>query len=293
MIRSSLPGAGPGSYAGIIVPAVGFLFCGAAQMNVLEAFCAGDGCAVYQDFSLFGIPLYVFGMALFFVILCTRVYGRKQEWYKRISLIALVLDAPFLLWQVIFFPCSNCLAVALLLIINASLALRQERRSEFRQPRSRLIAALAMLVLVNGSNIVRQEITPWSITSGASIGYLFFSPSCEPCRDHISLMSATADAPQLVPVSLSDEDDHRIFAMAAAIEDGMPPVQALNAALAGGYTSASLPQRLQLQLRLHWNRAVFSQSGGTGLPWFTGHGAADKPAAAQAPGLCTPSTECE
>lgn len=293
MTRLPQQGASPRAYAGIIVPSAGFIFCGAAQMNVMENLCAGDGCAVYQGFSLLGVPLYILGMALFFIILCTRVYGRKHEWYKRVSLLALILDAPFLTWQLFFFPCSNCLIVALLLIVNASLAMRHELRPEARYSGSRFITALAVLALVNGINIVRQDITPWSITSGSGAGYLFFSPSCEPCREHISLMNnaADADTPQLVPVSLSDEDDRLVFAMAMAIEDGLPAAQALSAAQAGGYGSASLPQWLHLQLRLHWNRAVFSLVRGTGLPWFTAPGTAGRPAAIPVPGLCTPSPQ--
>lgn len=296
MTRFSQPDAGPRLYAGILVPAAGFLFCGAAQMNVLEEFCAGDGCAVYQGFSLFGIPLYVLGMVLFFLILCARIHGKNQKWHKRISLLALALDAPFLLWQVVFFPCSNCLVVALLLIVNASLAMRQEKRFEIRHSGSPLIIALAALVLVNAISIVRQDIKPWGITPGSTAGYLFFSPSCEPCRDHISLMNSAGNAatPLLVPVSLSDKDDRLIFAMAMAIEDGLPPAQALSAAQAGGYSSPSVPQWLLLQLRLHWNRAVFSLSRGTGLPWLTVPGTEEnRPSAQLSPGLCTPSMGCE
>ena len=296
MTRFSQPGTGPMSYMDILVPVAGFLFCGAVQMNMLDGLCAGGGCSVYQDFNLLGIPFYFLGMALFFVILCLRVYGKKREWYKRISLLALFLDAPFLLWQVVFFPCSNCLVVALLLIINASLSMRRERRFEARHPATWLIIAMTTLVLVNGVAIVRQDVTPWSITPGSSAGYLFFSPSCEPCREHINLMNGAdhPGAPQLVPVSLSDEDDRLIFSMAMAIEDGLPPAKALGAAIAGGYRAASLPQWLRLQLRLHWNRAVLGLSGAKGLPWFTVPGTADIRAATEsAPGLCKPLMGCE
>lgn len=291
MSRLSQSGAAPGIYAGILVPAAGFLFCGAAQMNVLDELCAGEGCAVYQGFSLAGIPLYVLGMLLFFLILCTRIYGRKLEWYKRISLIALLLDAPFLLWQVVFFPCSNCLVVALLLIVNASLAMRPERPFDSRRSGSRLITALTVLVLVNGINIARQETKPWTITAGPGASYIFFSPSCEPCREHINLMNSPADAgaPLLVPVSLSADDDHLIFSMTMAIEGGLSPAQALSAALAGGYAPPSLPQWLRLQLRLHWNRTVFGLGRGTGLPWLSVPGAAGRFPAEPAPGICSPS----
>ena len=296
MTRLSQPGFGPRPYMSTLVPAAGFLFCGAVQMNMLEGFCTGGGCSVYQGFSLFGIPFYVLGMTLFFLILCARVYGRKQEWYKRISLLALFLDAPFLLWQVVFFPCSNCLVVALLLIVNASLALRRERRFDARHSATWLVTAMATLVLVNGIAIVRQDVTPWGITPESNAGYLFFSPSCEPCREHINQMNGEdhPGAPQLVPVSLSGEDDHLIFSMAMAIEDGLTPAKALSAAMAGGYRAASLPQWLRLQLRLHWNRAVLGLSGAKGLPWFTVSGVADLQVADDpAPGLCTPSTGCE
>ena len=296
MTRFSQSGTVPRLYMDILVPAAGFLFCGAVQINMLEGFCAGGGCSAYQGFSLFGIPFYTLGMALFFLILCARVYGKKQEWYKRLSLLALVLDAPFLLWQVVFFPCSNCLVVALLLIVNASLALRRERRFDTRHSAAWLVTAMATLVLANGIAIVRQDATPWSITPGSNAGYLFFSPSCEPCREHISLINGEARpvAPQLVPVSLSDADDHLIFSMAVAIEDGLPPAEALRTAMAGGYPAASLPQWLRLQLRLHWNRAVLGLSGGKGLPWFTVPGVAGlQPAAEPSPGICTPSTGCE
>jgi hypothetical protein len=296
MTRFSQPGTGPRPYIDILVPVVGFLFCGAVQMNVLEEFCAGDGCSVYQGFNLLGIPFYTLGMALFFLILCARLYGKKQEWHKRISLLALFLDGPFLLWQMVFFPCSNCLVVALLLIINASLTMRRERRFETGRAGSPLIIVLVVLVLVNAINIVRQDIKPWGITPRSSASYLFFSPSCEQCREHISLMNGTGhrSAPQLVPVSLSDEDDHRIFAMSMAIEDGLPPGKALLAAMTGKYHTASLPQWLRLQLRLHWNRAVLGMSGGKGLPWFTVPGVEGVQFAEEStPGLCTPSTGCE
>lgn len=282
-------------HATILIPAMGVLFCCAAQLQVLEAYCAGEGCTVYQGFNLFGIPFYVLGIGLFFALLCCRAFVKNQQLYVRLSLIAIILDAPLLIWQTVFFPCSNCLVVAILLLGNAYFAL--QTTAGIRRPVLILIIALLVLVFVNGFSIVRQEIKPWVIAHNSSdAGRMFFSPSCGLCRDHIAKMVTQSDlaAPQLVPISLSDEDDHLIYAMARGIEEGLSPAQALKAAWAGKYGKVPFEQNIFLQLRLQWNRAIFTLANGIGLPFFSFHGTTgNAPFDSTAPvsGLCVPSAK--
>ena len=282
----------------IVIPAAGVLFCCAAQLRMLENYCAGDGCSIYQGFNLFGIPFYVLGIGLFLTLLCSRAFVRRQELYVRLSLLAIILDAPLLIWQTVFSPCSNCLAVAALLLSNAYFALGATR---MRHWMSVFIASLMVLVLVNVVGIVRQEIQPWTFTHGSSsAGRMFFSPSCGPCRVHIWEMTANSDSAafQLIPISLSAEDDYLIHAMARAIDRGLSPAQALRAAQTGPRESIPLGEVLLLQLRLHWNRAVFDLMNGPGLPFFTFHGTKKEAlvqSAVPAAGLCIPSAKsgCE
>ena len=80
--------------------------------------CRTEGCRIYAGYGLFGISFYVFGAAGFLAIFVLALLHPRRTTGALLYLAllaALALDTLFLAYQALFWPCSSCLAVALLL----------------------------------------------------------------------------------------------------------------------------------------------------------------------------------
>lgn len=291
------------TYSSLVVVVVGFLLCLVMLLTDGAISCAGSGCSLYADMGFLGLSFHVWGVMLFVLLIFT--WGKT--WHAFISLLALLADIPFLAWQAIFVPCTTCLTVSVLLTLNASLARAPARAGRpwwaatFR--RLAIITACA-LICFNAINILKEK-PPWGLNGRpASDRQLFFSPSCEPCREHIRAMFTNGSLRDvaLIPIALSESDSLAITAMADAYRQRGYP--GLLAALDGGGASTGsggmgVIESFQLTVLLHWNYMHLVRAGGSAVPWFTG-----PPGSARAdmtvepdgrngcgatPGLCAPA----
>ncbi|CAK7027364.1 MAG: hypothetical protein DELT_02629 [Desulfovibrio sp.] len=270
------------TYSSLVLIASGFLFCLIILANGGAITCAGGGCSLYAGLEFLGLSFYAWGTMLFAMLL----FAWGKSWFYRASLLALAADIPFLIWQGFMVPCTSCMTVSVLLTLNALMARAPARA--FGPVRSgmarRLVIFAATALIVCGLiNLCKETTAPWSINGRADSGrYLYFSPSCEPCRQHIAdkIADGTIDRVALVPIALSRGDHPIIHAISRAYAlDGLAGLQGLlPGKYAVGAETLGLIEQFSLTLKLHWNYAHLARSGGSGVPWYSG--APEKPVVA-------------
>ena len=258
----------------LVLLASGFSFCLISLTNGDAINCAGGGCSLYADLEFMGLSFYAWGTMLFTLL----IFAWGKAWFHHASILALGADIPFLVWQCFMVPCTSCLTVSVLLVLNACLARAPARAfrpvtgSTFR--RLAIIAAIA-LIGCGFINILKETVFPWAINGQSQAGRtLFFSPSCEPCRRHIieAVEAGKLSNIALIPIARSKDDFPAIHALEQAYaHSGYAGFQAAiteNAAVEAG--TLGIFERLELTLKLHWNHGHFARSGGTSLPWYSG-----------------------
>lgn len=262
------------AYSSLVLAVSGFLFCLITLANGGTINCTGGGCSLYADMELMGLSFYAWGTVLFAVLL----FAWGKSWFYSASMLALAADVPFLVWQGFMTPCSSCLTVSVLLTLIACSARAPARAfGPVKGGAARRLVIFAAIVLIACGffNLVKETTAPWSITArGDTSRFLFFSPSCEPCRRHIEqkLVAGTLAQVSLVPIALSRNDYPAIRAMASAYaEEGQAGLLAvLSGELLPGASAPSIFENLELTLKLHWNYGHLVRSGGTGVPWYSG-----------------------
>lgn len=261
------------TYSSLVLVASGFLFCLISLPNGGAIDCAGAGCSLYVNLKFMGLGFYAWGAMLFTLL----IFGWGKAWYHHASILALGADIPFLVWQSFMVPCTSCLTVSVLLILNACMARTPARAFgpvRSNMARRLVIFAAIALILCGLVNLIKETAAPWSINGSNGSGrYIFFSPSCEPCRRHIQDKAADGTLAQysLIPIARTAEDMAAIHAMAVAYRnDGTAGLLPAITAAAGGKFRPGLVERLRLRLRLHWNYGHLARAGGTTLPWYSG-----------------------
>lgn len=262
------------TYSSLVLVVSGFLFCLITMANGGAINCTGGGCSLYANMELMGLSFYAWGTILFAVLLL----AWKKNWFHSVSMLALAADIPFLIWQGFMVPCSSCLTVSVLLTLNACVARAPARA--FGPVRGsamrRLVIFVAIALIACGFlNLIKETTAPWSITDqGETSRFLYFSPSCEPCRQHIEqkIANGTITQVSLVPIALSSNDYPIIYAMARAYaKDG---AAGLLAGLSGNPQFISgtpgFLETIELAVRLHWNYGHLVRSGGSSVPWYSG-----------------------
>lgn len=200
----------------LTISVAGAIYCllNAAGAQIL---CLTEGCRIYAGYGLFGIPFYLYGAAGFLAIfLLTLLHRwRPADWLLCLVLFAgLLLDALFLAWQSLFWPCLSCLIVALMFGLAALVALWH-----FRGGRRHLLSAagglwLIFFLFVSLATVRELAFRPWPAFGPAEAPVkVFFSPDCPACRQTIGEIlddpEATARA-AFYPVAKNAEDRRRI-----------------------------------------------------------------------------------
>ena len=261
--------------------AIGLAFCLWVNLSGGTALCLTDGCALFQDFSLAGVSLWLAGASFFgfMLILCIL---RFSVFALFCSGIALAVD--ILLMAIMSFtaPCVNCLLVGLLIALTF-FALLRETALHKRAHRSPLLLVWALFFTISAGGILRDSTELWSPLphSGQESVQAFFSPSCRSCQTLTEQASTLPDAAWF-PVAEDSRDIWLIYAMSKYLADGLPLSEAITKAHADipGLADAPdlmalpeyrfgllKPEMLLLQFRLWKNRAHVLAAGSDRLPF--------------------------
>lgn len=253
----------------ILAAAAGTILC-VLQLAGIDLPCLTTGCSIYGDYALFGLPIYGYGAAGFAVILILALAALYSPAARKVLglavLAGLIIDTLFLGWQVLYWPCLNCLHVALLLgvaAVGCVLAFPDFRRWVFLSA-----LALWLLVFIPVVTAVGKEVllTPWSLAGADDAAIrVFFSPTCPACAtavgrilDNPTLTSRTV----FYPVAKEEEDVRRL---ARLVQSGPAQPVALRQLFAPGPVVEASPT-LSLRLRLAQNKMALARLGEGTLP---------------------------
>ena len=237
----------------------------------MELFCLTEGCALYAGYSLFGLSFYVYGAIGFGVIVLLAVAVRKipriAPLLGGIILAALFFDLLFLGWQLLYWPCSSCLVVALLLGGTAAGFWRSYPllcRHLFKG------VVLVWLVLFIPSAVAAGKevlLTPWALYGlpDASVR-VFFSPTCPACTTEVNKLLQSPEVARMAFYPIA-KDDRDLRLLAALLQEGVEQPANLGRLFGSDMKEAtSLP--LSLRLRLAKNKMTLAQHGAQTIPFI-------------------------
>lgn len=208
-----------GRKALILLPAaLGLGFC-LLNATGAELLCLTRGCGIYADYSLAGISVNLLGAIGFALILLLALLAPKRPLYKLLLLwvlaAGLLIDTLFLAWQALFWPCTSCLVVALLLALCV-LGARQVCPG-FRNGFVRLLLILWFVALIPVAVAAGKELLlqPWPIQGPPEAPIaVYFSPTCPACETavlELLELPALRDQVGYFPVAKNSEDLHRLI----------------------------------------------------------------------------------
>ena len=255
----------------IIIPALlGLALC---LLNAAGAklFCLTAGCALYAGYSLFGLSFYVYGAAVFGVIALLAVAVRKiprlAPLLGGIILAALFFDLLFLGWQLLYWPCSSCLVVALLLGWTAAGFWRTYPplcRHLFKGVLLVWLVLFIPSVVAAGKEVL---LTPWALYGPADASVrVFFSPTCPACTSEVTKLLQHSEVAHMAfyPIAKNDRD---LRLLAALLQEGVEQPANLGRLFGSDMKEAtSLP--LSLRWRLAKNKMTLAQHGAQTIPFI-------------------------
>lgn len=258
----------PVSWLSVCISLIGAVYC-AAQVAPLPVSvpCPGNGCALFQDFTVFGISLWWVGVAYFTVmaLLCLR---RAHGLAGLASAAALVADAVLLAIMLATASCISCLGAGLLIAL-LYLVLRRHGRTKTSIPGpSYLLFAWGGLFFAALLFAGTESLGPWQLTNPQNADRrVYFAPSCPACRDAITVFAGSA---VFIPVAENADDHAAIYGMQKALAEGKTMVQALDVVMKaqreGTIAKPPVLASFALQVKLARNKAEVMRLGFTQLP---------------------------
>lgn len=236
-----------------------------------KLFCLTSGCALYAGYSVFGLSFYVYGAIAFGVIVLLAVSAAKipraVPWLGYIILLGLTLDLLFLGWQLLYWPCSSCLVVALLLGWTAAGFWRTYPLLCRRLFKGVLLVWLTLMIpsgIAAGKEVL---LTPWALYGPADASIrVFFSPTCPACATEIKKLLQSPDVKRMAfyPIA-KDERDLRL--LATLQHQGVT-----QAADLGRLFTAELEETADPPLNLRWrlarNKMSLARYGAQTIPFI-------------------------
>ena len=225
----------------------GALLCGVGLFFGVESVCSSEGCGIYSG-GLYQPLLLAVGMAGFSFLGLSRLLGRSgMLWGACIA--AACVELLLLGWQIIYVPCSFCLAAGGLFLVIA-VACAAERGWRDRVVLSSLLPVFMLLLSVNAVSLSKSEVGPWRIAGGRTPDAdVFFSPTCPACIEMVLGMAKTEERVGFVPVAKSAEDLLIISYLEARIAGGEEFIPAFRKFTSSGSQDALL-QRVSVPTRL-------------------------------------------
>lgn len=250
------------------VPALlGLLFC---LFNAFGAklFCATAGCDIYAGYQFAGISFYLWGSAGFASLLLLSLLWERGAFYRNLLLsclcAGLLLDTVFLVWQVLFWPCTSCLAVALLLGLFAA-GLFWSKPSVCSKPVVFVLLLWGVAFIPAATSAGKELLlSPWVLEgSENAVIKVIFSPTCPACRttvEEIYTDSALKKQTAFIPISKNSEDLKRLAWFA---QDGTS-ANLLELFSPGDHSQADAG--FSLRWRLARNKMLLAATGATSVP---------------------------
>jgi hypothetical protein len=263
---------GPGNHlfrnlATTIPALLGLLFC---LLNAFgsELLCATSGCDIYAGYQFAGISFYVWGGAGFACLLLLGLLSERGVAYRNLLFFCLAaglfLDSGFLVWQVLFWPCTSCLAVALLLALFAAGLLWS--KPSFRSKSMTLVLLLWAVAFIPAAASAGKELflSPWVLEGPENaVISVIFSPTCPACRttvEEIYADRALRKQTAFIPISKNDEDLNRL----AWFTKDKKPANLIQLFNPGDYPPAKAGFLLRWQLAR--NKMLLAATGATSVP---------------------------
>lgn len=250
----------------------GLVFCLGSTFGITKALCVTEGCKIYQNYSILGLSFHVWGAAAFGTALVLLV--RRSAYYRWFIYFCLWAEITLLAYQIIYLPCSECLLVGLLWGLLAFI--------EIRKQLSLMVWSglfLAALVLM-----AKELIVPWPVYGNMEAPVkIFFSPTCEACRDEIGKLLASGriswDQVALCPVALNDTDCERVYSMKCVFDRTLNLDQAFQVCWSGdAQISLNWQEWLRFKYFLIKNRLYLARLGTEKIPVvISGSVALDEP----------------
>jgi hypothetical protein len=234
-----------------------------------DLFCLTTGCALYAGYALFGFSFYIYGAIGFGVIsLLAASAGKRPRvapWLGGIILAGLFLDLLFLGWQILYWPCSSCLVVALLLGWTAAGYWRTYPQICRRLFKGLLLVWLAVLIPVAVTTGKEVFLMPWSIYGPAEANiHVFFSPTCPACATEVNklLQSSVVTRMAFYPIAKNERDIHLL---ATLLQEGITQPADLERLFGADLSDATAPS-LHLRWRLAKNKMTLARHGAQTIP---------------------------
>lgn len=253
----------------ILLPALlGLILC-LLNASGAKIFCLTTGCEIYAGYSFFGLSFYTIGSAAFALILLLTLLARQHP--RALTLLygtilgGITLDLLFLIWQILYWPCSSCLLVALLLGWLAGALLWRHPRLQCALSKGLLAVWLVLLITVSIAIAKETLLAPWALYGPPDAEIrVFFSPSCPACATEVSklLHSPEIGRTAFYPIAKNEGDRRRI---AALLKQGITSARDLEELFASGRDAAGEPSAT-LRWRLARNKMTLARYGVTTIP---------------------------
>lgn len=251
----------------ILPAALGLIFCTLNAAGA-ELLCVSSGCGIYAGYTLGGLSINILGAAGFGVILLLGLLASRRPLFRwllfAVLISGLLIDALFLFWQILYWPCTSCLVVALLLALSVLGALKAF--PPFRTTAVHLalllwFAAFVPVAAAAGKEILLQ---PWPAVGPADAPVaVYFSPTCPACEKTVREILALPDLAGQVaffPIAKNTEDLGRL---ARILE---PAGEADLKALFSLADGAPAEPGLALRWKLARNKMALARLGADSVP---------------------------
>jgi len=239
--------------------AFGLVLCLLALTGLNGKLCLTEGCQIYRGFKLWGFSLHHVGGAAFALGLYW-LY-RRSPFYKDFIRLCLWGETALLAFQAAFLPCSECLLIGLIWGLVGFLTI----------PRHRVMKLWAVLFLAAMAILVKDLVKPWPVYGGEdSAVKVFFSPSCDHCREMIlNLMAGDIQGEDVAfyPVALEGDDLHRVASFRQTLSESLNLWKAFQACWGSPKPCAlGLSDWLNLHLGLLRNKMILARMGAKEVP---------------------------
>lgn len=241
--------------------------CGVGLLFGVESICSSDGCGIYSG-GLYQPLLLTAGMVGFSFLGLARLFERSgMLWGACIA--AACVELLLLGWQVVYVPCSFCLAAGGLFLVIA-VASEVERGWRDRVVLSSLLPVFMLLLSVNAVSLIKNGIGTWRIAGDGNPDVdVFFSPTCPACIEMVLGMAKTEGSVGFVPVAKSARDLLIISYLEARVAGGegfVPAFQKFNLSGSQDALLQGMGVPMRLRARVWLNKLLLLWKGESRVP---------------------------
>lgn len=240
--------------SGFVFSIIGLIYSLIMSFGIgAEALCLTSGCAIVQDFKIFGISPW-WAASLMFAIIAALCFFHMRVAARILASLFLAGDCVFLLAMFFVAPCTSCLGAAFLIFcVWAGLRIDRAVLITARRIMAGAISAVWLVLFILNLGYALNELLPgWKLTEQGSQAEkkisLYFSPSCTACREALQIFAGRA---MFYPVAENDDD----YAVIADISTRVAAGESVQAALAVIHAKQAAGSWVKPQLSF-WRRTL-------------------------------------